>query len=286
VHGEDNTLCTINITDTTKIKGSEASKNTGEADSLVPGLYIQANGKGNEKNELVATAIKYNATSLRTLRQVDARAAIVETRVGAVEQRSENLDYRTGQLETRTTQLDEQGKQTQGQLNQVQEEVNQARTETAQSEQRINSVSQRVSDLDRYNAKYSEVVYFSINSSVLGPADKQKLDKIAQEAKAEKGYSLEVAGYADKTGYASYTDRLSEARALAVIQYLQEQADVPLYRILAPAGLGASHAAANNHTRAGRKLNRRVEVTILVNQGVAGSNQAAENSTPTISAAK
>jgi OmpA-OmpF porin, OOP family len=285
VHGEDDTLCNINVSEDTKIRARKASKNTDGADFLVPGLYIQAKGKGGEKGELVATKIKYSSTSLRTFRQADARAAVVESRVNVVEQRSAALENRAEQLDTRTAQLDEKGKQTQAQVSQVQEEVSQVKTQTAQSEQRIDSVSQRVSDLDQYAAKYSEVVYFGVGSSLLSPSDKEKLDKIAQEAKIEKGYSIQVAGFADKTGSTSYNDSLSEARALAVIRYLQ-QADVPLYRILAPAGLGTAHPAADNRTTAGRKLNRRVEVTVLVNQGLAGVNQSAENSTPTLSAAE
>lgn len=286
VQRDRNTLCTINIMDDTRIRGSHVSKDSNTESALVPGLYIKAKGRGNEKGELVATKISYTSTSLRTFRQADARAAVVERRVRGVEQRSDSLEVRTGQLDTRTAQLDEQGKQTQAQVTEVQQEVGQVKTQAAQSEQRINGVSQRVSELDHYDAKYSEVVYFAIGSSVLSPADKEKLHKIAEEAKAEKGYSIQVAGYADQTGSSGYNDRLSEARALAVIRYLQKDGEVPLYRIVAPAGLGTSHPVADNQTRAGRQLNRRVEVTVLVNQGVAGTSQAAETSNPMLSSAE
>jgi outer membrane protein OmpA-like peptidoglycan-associated protein len=39
-------------------------------------------------------------------------------------------------------------------------------------------------------------------------------------------------------------------------------------RILAPAGYGASHPDAPNTDSMGRELNRRVDVTILVNKGL------------------
>jgi outer membrane protein OmpA-like peptidoglycan-associated protein len=57
-----------------------------------------------------------------------------------------------------------------------------------------------------------------------------------------------------------------------VKQYLKEKADIPIDRILSPAGMGTTHPAADNSSSGGRKLNRRVEVKVLVNQGIAGAS--------------
>jgi OmpA-OmpF porin, OOP family len=74
---------------------------------------------------------------------------------------------------------------------------------------------------------------------------------------------------------------LSEQRANAVIQYLEQQGNIPIHRILTPAGMGTTHEAQPNDTAEGRKMNRRVEVKVLVNQGVvAGSNQPAGSPAP------
>jgi OOP family OmpA-OmpF porin len=90
------------------------------------------------------------------------------------------------------------------------------------------------------------------------------------------GPPIEVAGFADTTGNAIYNQQLSDRRAAAVKQYLEEQGDIPIDRILSPAGMGTSHPAADNSSSAGRKLNRRVEVKVLVTQGiVAASSQSA-----------
>ena len=65
-----------------------------------------------------------------------------------------------------------------------------------------------------------------------------------------------------------------------MVQYLEEQGEIPTYRIVTPAGLGTTHEAADNSTSEGRKLNRRVEVKVLVNQGlVAGSNPSETTAT-------
>jgi OOP family OmpA-OmpF porin len=202
--------------------------------------------------------------------QTDARVDPVEARTGAVEERAGQLESRAGQLETRQRQLDDQEKQTEQQLGQVQTQVDQVKTEADQAIQGVEDVNQRLTSLDNYEEKYSETIYFAVSSARLTDEGKQKLDKLAQQAKNEKGYIIEAAGYADTTGGGTYNQRLSEARADAVIQYLEQQNDIAIYRILTPAGMGTTHEAASNDTRAGRKLNRRVEVKVLVNQGMAG----------------
>ena len=62
--------------------------------------------------------------------------------------------------------------------------------------------------------------------------------------------------------------KLTDARAEAVANYLRNSQRVPMRRILAPAGYGASHAVATNADPMGRALNRRVDVTVLVNKAM------------------
>jgi outer membrane protein OmpA-like peptidoglycan-associated protein len=46
------------------------------------------------------------------------------------------------------------------------------------------------------------------------------------------------------------------------------QKNIPIRRIPAPAGYGASHPDSSNTNSMGRELNRRVDVTILLNKGL------------------
>jgi len=85
-----------------------------------------------------------------------------------------------------------------------------------------------------------------------------------------KGYIIEVRGYADNKGTATMNERLSEERAQAVASYLVENCNVPMRHVITPAAMGETHAVASNETVAGRAENRRVEVKVLVNKGVAG----------------
>jgi flagellar motor protein MotB len=60
-----------------------------------------------------------------------------------------------------------------------------------------------------------------------------------------------------------------------VITYLEQQGNIPIRRILTPAGMGTTHQLNENRTAQDRQQNRRVDVTIYVNQGVVASNGSA-----------
>jgi outer membrane protein OmpA-like peptidoglycan-associated protein len=114
-------------------------------------------------------------------------------------------------------------------------------------------------------------VKFKAASSTISKEDKEELKKLAGTATGLNGYIIEVKGYADSSGSASMNDELSENRAKAVVGYLIRECNVPVWRIVAPGAMGEFHPAASNESAAGRAENRRVEVKILVNKGVAGS---------------
>ena len=79
---------------------------------------------------------------------------------------------------------------------------------------------------------------------------------------------FEIAGYASSTGTKQLNQKLSEERAASVAKYLQETQNVPMRRILVPAGYGATHPNATNDDPQGRALNRRVDVKVIVNKGL------------------
>jgi outer membrane protein OmpA-like peptidoglycan-associated protein len=108
---------------------------------------------------------------------------------------------------------------------------------------------------------------------VLDKKDKEDLKNLAQTATAMSGgYIVEVMGYADSTGNAAMNTKLSGKRAEAVIDYLVQQCGVRPRFIVAPGAMGEYGAEASNETKAGRAENRRVEVKVLVNKGIAGSS--------------
>ena len=274
----DDSIGTVDITNETKIqlkKGGLLHRTSAmDAAALVPGLSIDVDGKGNEKGELVASKVQFDPNSMRASRAIDTRVSPLEARTGTIEGRQTTLEGRAGQLETRAGQIEDAQKQTNQQVTQVKGEADQAN-------QGVSNVNTRVTNLDNYQPTDSATVYFKINSYTLSPEAKQQLDTIAQKAQSQKGYAIEVAGYADTTGKADRNQILSERRADAVTQYLEQEGNIPIHRIIRPTGMGTSHEAASNDTADGRKMNRRVEVKVLVNQGlVSGSGAQAQATSP------
>jgi OOP family OmpA-OmpF porin len=286
VQSDDNAVGTVDLSDETKIqlKRSLGRKSSMSADSLVSGLRIEAQGKGNEKGELVAEKVLFDPSSMKASKQIDARVSPVEGRTSTLEGKTGQLEGRAGQLETRAGQLESKQGQLEDTQKQTQQQVGEVKTTAENANQGVSAANQRIADLDRYTEKTKETVYFKVNSAVLADTEKQKLDNIIQQTQNEKGFVIEVAGFADTTGNAAQNQILSENRAHAVVRYLQQQGNIPIHRILTPAGMGTTHEAADNKTREGRQKNRRVEVTVLVNQGVvsgaSGSSTTSTTSKP------
>jgi outer membrane protein OmpA-like peptidoglycan-associated protein len=271
VREADDSVVTVQLEDTTKVMlkhGLFNMSRTGmETTSLVPGLRIEAEGKGNDKGDLVAAKITFDPNDLRAARSVDTRVLPLESRTGHLENRAGQLEGRAGQLETRSTDLEGKTNQLDEKQKQTDETVAKVNDSATKANSGVDNLGHRVTDLDDYETKGSTTIYFAVKSAKLTPEACKELDELIDKTKSEKGYMIEVAGFADSTGNAEKNVELSEKRAAAVVQYLQMK-DVPLRRILAPAGLGTSHSVAENSTPEGRKQNRRVEVKVLVNRGI------------------
>ncbi|HWQ34101.1 MAG TPA: OmpA family protein, partial [Blastocatellia bacterium] len=105
-------------------------------------------------------------------------------------------------------------------------------------------------------------VLFDFNKATLKPGAKEKLSKLAGVLLAYPGnVRMEIEGHTDSVGSHEYNQKLSEARAGSVRDYLV-QAGVPAEKITAVRGLGETKPVATNDTEAGRQMNRRVEIII------------------------
>jgi outer membrane protein OmpA-like peptidoglycan-associated protein len=277
VRTDDNSVVIVDLTDSTKVQLKSGlfhmSKKAMDVTSLVPGLRVEAQGKGNEQGQLVAEKVTFDPNSYKASRAIDTRVSPLESRAGQLEGRAGQLEGRAGQLEGRAGQLETKTGQLSDQQKQDEQQVAQVKTDADKANQGVQDVNGRVNSLDDYTEKAKATVYFKFGSAKLSEDAKKDLDDLVQKTKNLKGYMIEIAGFTDTTGSAEANERLSAQRAAAVTRYLQE-GDVPLRRILAPAGLGESHSVADNKTVDGRKLNRRVEVKVLVNQTLEGGTNA------------
>jgi outer membrane protein OmpA-like peptidoglycan-associated protein len=78
-------------------------------------------------------------------------------------------------------------------------------------------------------------------------------------------------GFADSSGNAAMNQNLSMERAQNVIAYLIQHCNAPIRHIVAPGAMGEVAPIASNETKSGRAENRRVEVKVLMNKGLAGT---------------
>ncbi len=133
------------------------------------------------------------------------------------------------------------------------------------------STKKRFSELGDFVEKGQHTVYFGTGDYSISAEDKQALADLAKQAVAyQKGYVLQVAAFADSVGTASSNQVLSKERAQAVVAYLLQECSVPVGRIVSPGAMGETNPAASNETNSGRSENRRAEVKLLVNKGIAG----------------
>jgi OOP family OmpA-OmpF porin len=100
-------------------------------------------------------------------------------------------------------------------------------------------------------------VQFESNSSYLTETGKMALDSIAVMLVSNTAIAIEVQAHSDNRGSASYNKMISQKRAKSVVKYLAEKSIVQSR--LTSLGLGEEKPIADNNTKAGRAINRRVE---------------------------
>lgn len=128
----------------------------------------------------------------------------------------------------------------------------------------------RLGDIDKYNLKSTTNVYFDTGKYALTPQARNELCAAATEANANENSLMLVLGYTDSTGSQEVNQTLSEKRAAAVVNHLQQVCKWKPYRMLTPTGMATADPAADNTTVAGRAQNRRVSVNVLVSKALDG----------------
>jgi len=101
-------------------------------------------------------------------------------------------------------------------------------------------------------------IHFDFNKSMIRPGDAAVLDEDASALKANPNMAVNVNGYCDAIGGEEYNLKLSDRRAIAVVDYLVKSGIPPSQLI--PHGYGKTDFVATNDTAEGRAQNRRVEL--------------------------
>jgi outer membrane protein OmpA-like peptidoglycan-associated protein len=141
---------------------------------------------------------------------------------------------------------------------------------------RLTTVEGVVSNIDQYKATNQTEIRFRAGQSVLSQNAKTALDQMAEPLKGQHGYIVEVQGFSSGKGQAAIAT--SRKMADAVVRYLVENHEIPVYRIYV-LGMGNApmQTASDNGEKPKRMSGGRVEVSLLKNdleQLASSSNSA------------
>jgi len=261
VETDDDATITLIVTPDTKVQhpiGLGARKKQVSQDVLIPGLKVKFEGTG-DQNQVTANTITFDRDDL-------SLAKIIQAGLNpTAQQQARNMETYQANKEATDAEI----------------AANQAAIAAAQQDIAANQASidevaastqKRFSELGDFIVKGEHTVYFATGSYSFSGQDRNALSDLAKNALTySKGYLIQVAGFADSVGTASSNQVLSKQRAQAVVAYLLQECDIPVGRIVAPGAMGETNPAASNETSSGRSENRRVEVKLLVNKGIANS---------------
>jgi outer membrane protein OmpA-like peptidoglycan-associated protein len=248
------------VTPDTKVQhpvGLGARKKQVGPEVLIPALKLKFEGTG-DQNQVTAQTITFDRDDLSLAKVIQA-----------------GLNP-TAQLQARNMETYQTNKKaTDADIAANQREIDANKQRIATNQQGIQEVAQstakRFSELTDWAVKDQATVRFDVGDYTISPDHKAEIVALAQEALQTKGYVIEVKGYADSTGNLADNQQLSKQRAQAVVAYLLQECNVPVKNIVAPGAMSETHPVASNETSGGRAENRRVELKLLVNKGVAGT---------------
>jgi OOP family OmpA-OmpF porin len=247
VKTQDSETVIVALTTDTQVQESEGlfkmrKKELGLT-ALIPGLPVQVKGTMNDKHQLVADTVKFKGSDLKVAQDIQAGLAPTQSQVTA--------------------------NQAQIQVNQKESQVHQQ--EIAANQAAIVAANKRFGELGEYNILGEVTVYFANGKVAVADDYKPQLLELAKKAQTINAYIIQVKGYASAVGSAALNQKLSMERADNVLNFLEQNGNIPLTNILAPGAMGSTNQVAPNSTTEGQAENRRVVVSILQNKGIAGT---------------
>ena len=255
------------LTPSTEVKSHKrgvfrGSKEYG-ASYILRGLRLEVDGVGNEQGQLVASRIRFDEQDLRTAQALKSTLDPVEAEAREkLRQQQEEQERLAGQIA-----------ETQAIAQSAKEDAAKAQASADKAQSTADYANNRINGLDDFDPIKTITVTFRSGSAILSPQAKAAIDNAAAWVKTQntKGWVMAVIGYADSTGNTARNRDLSERRANAVIYYIVTKYKMPLHRLVQPFGYGQLEPVAENTTKAGRAKNRRVEIRLMINKGIAGT---------------
>jgi len=258
---------TVVLTADTEVKSHKRGAFRGSkeyaASYILRGLRLEVDGIRNSDGSITASKIRFDEQDLRTAQALKATLDPAEAEINKklAEQQAEQ-ERLAGQLEENRALTEK-----------AQASADAAAEAAKKAQSTADYANNRINGLDDFDPIKTITVYFNTGSASLGPKAKAEIDQAAAWVKTQntKGWVMAVIGYADTTGNSQRNIDLSERRANAVIYYIVSKYKMPLNRLVQPFGYGQLEPVAENKTKAGRAKNRRVEIRLMINKGIAGT---------------
>ena len=247
------------MTESTEVKSHKRGAFRGSKDYgasyVLRGLRLEVDGVGNAQGQVVADKIRFDEQDLRAAQALRSTVDPLEAEM------REKLKQQQAEQERLANQIAE-----------TEAVAQSAKDDAAKAQATADLANNRINGLDDFDSIKTITVQFATGSAKLGPKAKAEIDNAAAWVKTQdtKGWVMAVIGYADTTGSSQRNIDLSERRANAVIYYIISKYKMPLHRLVQPFGYGQLEPVAENKTAAGRAKNRRVEIRLMVNKGIAG----------------
>jgi outer membrane protein OmpA-like peptidoglycan-associated protein len=103
-------------------------------------------------------------------------------------------------------------------------------------------------------------LYFYFNTAKLKPGYEDKFAELMDFVKKNPDYKFEISGHTDVSGNVSVNQKLSKHRAKFVYDKIIENGIDP--KRITYKGNGSDNPLFNNNSKLGRKLNRRIELSV------------------------
>ena len=251
---------TVLLTSSTEVKSHKKGVFRGSKDYgvsyILRGLRLEVDGTRNSDGSITADKIRFDEQDLRTAQALKA-----------------TLDPAEAEVNAKLKAQQEEQERLAGQIAETQAVAASASEAARKAQETADVANNRINGLDDFDPIKTITVTFATGSAKLGPKGKQTIDEAAAWVKTQntKGWVMAVIGYADSTGSSQRNIDLSERRANAVIYYIVTKYKMPTNRLVQPFGYGQLEPVAENKTAAGRAKNRRVEIRLMVNKGIAGT---------------
>jgi outer membrane protein OmpA-like peptidoglycan-associated protein len=243
------------LDDNTKVSQTGGLFNARRTDksmaALIPGLKVKVEGVHDATtHQMTATKVTFSGDDLEQAQVAEA----------ANRQANKQLQDQNAELQKQADALKQQNEAQQAEL--------------AQHKQEIDAAVARFGQMDDYYILDEQTILYGNGKVTLEPKYDQPLLDLVAKAEKVNGYMIEVVGYASSSGSAAMNKKLSEDRANNVTDFLLDQGNVPMTRILAPGAMGEARQIGDDKTAEGQAENRRVVVRLLQNKAVAGVAQS------------